>query len=177
MPEKSQWDARRRATRVSLLARPGFFVAGIFLTVSYLVEDGTPSTNPLVSRASQLQWICGVAVGKVGSYASRKNATGWCAMSTSRDPSPFHALLDGLNRSRPPNERAVSEHRKVHFLELVSCCCDECRELVEKFRQVRTKTNPTPMDVIFILFASVALVVLILSFSPVRGAEPFQKHP
>jgi len=33
------------------------------------------------------------------------------------------------------------------------------------------------MDVIFILFASVALVVLILSFSPVREAEPFHNIP
>jgi hypothetical protein len=39
------------------------------------------------------------------------------------------------------------------------------------------KANPTPLDVIFILFASVALVVLILSFSAVRGAQPFQNIP
>jgi hypothetical protein len=43
--------------------------------------------------------------------------------------------------------------------------------------QVRTKTNPSPLDVIFILFASVALVVLVLSFSPVRGTQPFQNIP
>lgn len=34
--------------------------------------------------------------------------------------------------------------------------------------------NPTPLDVIFILFASVALVFFILSFSAVQGAEFFQ---
>jgi hypothetical protein len=43
--------------------------------------------------------------------------------------------------------------------------------------QVKTKANATPLDVIFILFASVALVVLILSFSPVRGFQPFQNIP
>lgn len=42
---------------------------------------------------------------------------------------------------------------------------------------VRTKPNPTPLDVTFILFASIALVVLILSFAPVRGAQPFQNIP
>jgi hypothetical protein len=40
-----------------------------------------------------------------------------------------------------------------------------------------SKNNPTPLDAIFILFASVALVVLILSFSPVRGTQPFQTLP
>ena len=40
-----------------------------------------------------------------------------------------------------------------------------------------TRTNPTPLDAIFILFASVALTVLILSFSAVRGAQPFQNIP
>ena len=43
--------------------------------------------------------------------------------------------------------------------------------------QGTTKANPTPLDVIFILFASVALVVLILSFSPIRGSQPFQNIP
>ncbi|MFZ0818238.1 MAG: hypothetical protein WAM78_22110 [Candidatus Sulfotelmatobacter sp.] len=44
-------------------------------------------------------------------------------------------------------------------------------------RQSPARNNPTPLDAIFILFASVALVVLILSFSPVRGAQPFQNLP
>jgi hypothetical protein len=39
------------------------------------------------------------------------------------------------------------------------------------------RNNPTPLDVIFILFASVALVVLILSFAAVRGTQPFQTLP
>ena len=44
-------------------------------------------------------------------------------------------------------------------------------------RRSPARNNPTPLDAIFILFASVALVVLILSFSPVRGAQPFQNLP
>jgi len=43
--------------------------------------------------------------------------------------------------------------------------------------QSSRSNNPTPLDVIFILFASVALVVLVLSFSSVRGAQPFQNLP
>src|ERR1700693_5286770 len=42
-------------------------------------------------------------------------------------------------------------------------------------RPATTGNNPTPLDVIFILFASVALVFLILSFSAVQGAEVFQQ--
>ena len=42
---------------------------------------------------------------------------------------------------------------------------------------VRTKTNPTPLDVIFILFSSVVLVVLIVSFTPISGTQPFQNLP
>jgi hypothetical protein len=41
-------------------------------------------------------------------------------------------------------------------------------------RPATTRNNPTPLDVIFILFASVALVFFILSFSVVQGAEFFQ---
>src|ERR1700734_2981580 len=44
-------------------------------------------------------------------------------------------------------------------------------------RRSPARNNPTPLDAIFILFASVALVVPILSFSPVRGAQPFQNLP
>src|SRR6202044_1886559 len=44
-------------------------------------------------------------------------------------------------------------------------------------RRSPARNNPPPLDAIFILFASVALVVLILSFSPVRGAQPFQNLP
>ena len=43
--------------------------------------------------------------------------------------------------------------------------------------RVSSRNNPTPLDVIFILFASVMLVVLILSFTPVRGVQPFQNLP
>src|ERR1700693_2569867 len=44
-------------------------------------------------------------------------------------------------------------------------------------RRSSARSNPTPLDVIFILFASVALVVLILSFTAVRGTQPFQNIP
>jgi hypothetical protein len=110
-------------------------------------------------------------------------------MSTSRNPSPFsvpsrqdaHALLDGLNRSRPPNARAVSEHPSALVLvghtDAQASIMPSTNPDPSAPTQVRTKANPTPLDVIFILFASVALVVLILSFSPVRGAEPFQNIP
>ena len=47
----------------------------------------------------------------------------------------------------------------------------------EAARQSPSRNNPTPLDVIFILFASVVLVVLVLSLSPVRGAQPFQNLP
>lgn len=48
---------------------------------------------------------------------------------------------------------------------------------LEAARQSPDRNNPTPLDVIFILFASVVLVVLVLSLSPVRGAQPFQNLP